>query len=196
MRLPSPPRIPALTREDKEAKLKDFIADALATRIGQSGIQSGTQMVSLVARAVDSPVSTALLAMASDIAAAGIAMRVILFETETLSEDSVQPSLLDVGAIEVRVLNDQRFASAHEQLSLGNGRVWIGDCMRRDPTKRDAFEMYHVDLPAISAHADVSFAKLWQKSAPVSRVLPAAVPADVLLAGQPAANVPPVSTRR
>lgn len=197
MRLPSPPRIPALTREDKEAKLKDFISDALAAGGKSAAAQkSGTQSISLVARAVDSPVATALLAMAADIAAAGIAIRVILFETETLSEDSVQPSLLDVGAIEVRVLNDQRFASAHEQLSLGNGHTWIGDCMRRDPSKRDAFEMYHVGLPAISAHADTSFAKLWQKSAVVSRVLPAAVPADVLLAGQPVANVPPVSTRR
>ncbi len=145
MRLPSPPRIVVVSREDKEAKLKAFIAEAIASR-RETAIDGFGEAFTLVARAPDSPVAQALLAIAPEITAANIAIRVVLFETEPMSEDTINTSLLDVGAIEVRMLTDQRFTSAHEQLVLGAGRVWIGDCMRRDPAKRDAFEMYHKSL--------------------------------------------------
>lgn len=195
MRLPSPPRIPVVSREDKEARLKAFIAEALTAHRERSG-ENAAGNISLVARAPDSPVAKAVLAMAGEIAAANVTVRVVLFESEALSEDAVQPSLVDVGAIEIRMLGDQRFASAHEQLALGFGRVWIGDCMRRDPGKRDAFEMYHTGHDAISGHADASFAKLWHKSTALSRMLPTSVPADVLLAGHPLAGTAPLPTRR
>ena len=103
-----------------------------------------------------------------------------------MAEDVIQPSLLDISAIDVRMLTDQRFAAAHEQLSLGDGRVWIGDCMRRDPAKRDAFEMYHDNNLATAAHATASFAKMWDKSVPLRRVVSASVAASVMLASQPA----------
>lgn len=182
MRLPSPPRIPVVSREDKEAKLKSFIADALAAR--HDGADGFSNAITLVARAPDSPVAQAVLAMAGEIAAANIAVRVVLFENEPMSEDCITQSLLDVGAIDARFLNDQRFASAHEQLVVGDDRVWIGDCMRRDPAKRDAFEMYHTGSNATASHAAASFAKLWDKSITVNRVVSAKVAADVILAGQ------------
>ena len=181
MRLPSPPRIAVVSREDKEAKLKSFIAEALAAR--RDGIDAFGATITLVARAPDSPVAQAVLAMSGEIAAANIALQVVLFENEPMSEDCVTQSLLDVGSIDARFLNDQRFASAHEQLVAGEGRVWIGDCMRRDPTKRDAFEMYHVGNLATAAHARVSFAKLWDKSIAVNRVVSTKVTTDVILAG-------------
>lgn len=194
MRLPSPPRIPVVSREDKEAKLKLFIADALAARRG--GAESFGETITLVARAPDSPVAQAVLAMAGEIAAANVAVRAVLFENEPMSEDSVAQSLLDVGAIDARFLNDQRFASAHEQLVVGDGRVWIGDCMRRDPAKRDAFEMYHTANVTTAAHASASFAKLWDKSIALNRVVSAKVAADVILAGQQPADANGAIPRR
>ena len=194
MRLPSPPRIPVVSREDKEAKLKLFIADALAARRG--GAECFGETITLVARAPDSPVAQAVLAMAGEIAAANIAIRAVLFENEPMSEDSVAQSLLDVGAIDARFLNDQRFASAHEQLVVGDGRVWIGDCMRRDPTKRDAFEMYHTGNVASASHAAASFAKLWDKSIPLNRIVSAKVAADFILAGQQPADANDAIPRR
>lgn len=182
MRLPSPPRIPVLSREDKEAKLKSFIADALAARGECADAFAST--ITLVARAPDSPVAQAVLAMAGEIAAANITLRVVLFDNEPMSEDCVTQSLLDVGAIDARFLNDHRFASAHEQLVAGAGHVWIGDCMRRDPAKRDAFEMYHTANLASAEHASASFEKLWDKSIAVNRVVSTKVAADVILAGQ------------
>ena len=53
-------------------------------------------------------------------------------------------SLLDISCGEFRVLGDPRFGAAHEQLVVGT-HVWTGDCLRRDPNKRDAFEVYHSD---------------------------------------------------
>lgn len=194
MRLPSPPRIPVVTREDKEAKLKSFIADALAAR--RDGAERFGETITLVARAPDSPVAQAVLAMAGEIAAANIVVRAVLFENEPMTEDSIAQSLLDVSAIDARFLNDQRFASAHEQLVVGDGRVWIGDCMRRDPAKRDAFEMYHTGNMTTAAHASASFVKLWDKSIAVNRVVSAKVAADVILAGQQPADASDAIPRR
>lgn len=193
MRLPSPPRIPVVSREDKEAKLKSFIADAIAAR--RERAEFG-ETFTLVARAPDSPVAQALLAMSDDIAAAKIAVRVVLFENEPMSEDCITASLLDVGAIDARLLNDHRFASAHEQLVVGAGRVWIGDCMRRDPAKRDAFEMYHSDNAVTAGHAVASFTKLWEKSLPLNRVVAAKVAADVIIAGQQTPDQGDAASRR
>ena len=182
MRLPSPPRV-VVSREDKEARLKAIISEAVAARRG-----SGLETFTLVARAPDSPVAQALLAMTSEITAASIAIRVVLFETEPMLEDSIQPSLLDVGTVDVRMLTDPRFASAHEQLTLGGSRVWIGDCMRRDPAKRDAFEMYHGADAATADCAAASFTKLWNKSVPLRRVMATSVLANAMLAGHATAD--------
>jgi len=195
MRLPSPPRIAVVSREDKEAKLKSFIADALAVR-RESAPECFNGTFTLVARAPDSPVAQAVLAMAGEIAAANIAVRVVLFENEPMSEDCITASLLDIGAIDARLLNDHRFASAHEQLVLGEGRVWIGDCMRRDPAKRDAFEMYHENQVSTASHAAASFLKLWDKSITLNRVVASKVAADVILAGQQITDQTDVASRR
>jgi hypothetical protein len=187
MRLPTPPRIAVVSREDREAKLKSFVLEALASRHETAHDTFGAT-ITLVARAPDSPVAQALLAVLPEISAAHIAVRVVLFETEPLSEDIIQSSLLDASTVEVRMLADHRFAAAHEQLVLGAGRVWIGDCMRRDPAKRDAFEMYHNGDAAIAGHASASFAKMWDKSVALNRVVPASVAANAMLAGQTASD--------
>ncbi|MBK9078500.1 MAG: hypothetical protein WBP38_02380 [Hyphomicrobium sp.] len=195
MRLPSPPRIPVLSREDKEARLKVFIAEALAARAASVDGSFG-EPFTLVARAPDSPAAQAVLAMANEIAAANVAVRVVLFETEPLTDDNAPASLLDVSAIDTRMLTDLRFASAHEQLVLGQGRVWIGDCMRRDPAKRDAFEMYHDNHASTASHAAASFAKLWDKSVSLTRMVATNVAADVILAGHAAPDNADITTRR
>jgi hypothetical protein len=187
MRLPTPPRIAVVSRVDREAKLKSFVLDALASRDATT-LDTFGETITLVARAPDSPVAQALLAVLPEINAAQIPVRVVLFETEPLSEEIVQSSLLDAAAVEVRMLADQRFAAAHEQLLVGGGHVWIGDCMRRDPAKRDAFEMYHTGDATIASHASASFAKMWDKSVPLNRVVPASVAANAMLAGQTASD--------
>ncbi len=187
MRLPSPPRIVVISREDREAKLKAFISQALASR-REHRLDTFGETFTLVARAPDSPVSQALLAMTDEIAAAKIAIRVVLFETEPMSEETIQASLLDVSTVDVRMLTDQRFAAAHEQLALGRGQVWTGDCMRRDPAKRDAFEMFHDADTATAERASASFVKMWEKSVPLRRVVATPNATGAMLASQPVAD--------
>ncbi len=179
MRLTPPARLVIANRGEKEAKLKTFIVQDLADAAAGS-------TYTLVARAPDSPVAAALMAAAADVAAAHIAIRVVLFETDCFSEDSATTSLLECAHAEVRVLHDIRFAAAHEQLVLSGNRVWIGDCMRRDPAKRDAFEMTHVGDAKAARHTEASFAKLWAAAKPVKPVLSSTVNPAVIHAGQSA----------
>ena len=70
-----------------------------------------------------------------------------------------------------RVLFSQtnpRLADAHEQLVINDAACWVGDCMRRDPSKRDAFECYAPAHPEASRTAAVSFARLWGACEPVT----------------------------
>ena len=180
MRLATPPHLVIASREEKEAKLSAFITDDIA-----AGAAHG---YTLLARAPDSPVARALAAASADLKQANIPVRVILFEIDSVSEEHATSSLLDCEACEFRVLNDSRFAAAHEQLTLSGDRVWLGDCMRRDPAKRDAFEVYHVTDSKAATHAAASFAKLWASAKPLKRVMAATVAPQVILAGQAANN--------
>ncbi len=193
----SHPILPA-NREEKEAKLKDFVLSDLAgSRDGTAS--SPPAFYTVIARAPDSPVVRVLHALANDIAAAGIEIRAILFETEPSFEEAIPAlSLLDISEIDARVLNDARFAAAHEQLVLSPGRIWIGDCMRRDPTKRDAFEMYADSDATAFRHAESSFARVWPHAKPLKTVRGSAGLAhDAVLASQSqsASDGRPVSRR-
>ena len=63
-----------------------------------------------------------------------------------------------------------RLIEAHEQLVLGPETCWIGDCMRRDPAKCDAFENFIEDCGEASGCAIVSFERLWAISEVISAI--------------------------
>jgi hypothetical protein len=67
---------------------------------------------------------------------------------------AAEPAALDY---EVRWARDPRLIEAHEQLVLGAQTCWIGDSMRRDPTKCDAFESYVEGCGEAAGCALVSF---------------------------------------
>ena len=92
-------------------------------------------------------------------------------------------SLLDISCGEFRVLGDPRFGAAHEQLVVGT-HVWTGDCLRRDPNKRDAFEVYHSGDATIRLYAAASFEKLWAAARPIKPVRSGAVAPEIIAAGQ------------
>ena len=183
MRLTSPSLIVVSSREGKLAKIQDFIVQDLASRC-KDPRAAATHTYTLIARAPDSPAAQALQAVLADVTAANISVRVVVLETEPMAEDVIPASLLDLSSADVRLLQDQRFADAHEQLWLGNARVWIGDCMRRDPAKRDAFEVFHTSDAKAAVHAEASFAKLRAAAKPMTRLAPAALAPEVIHAGQ------------
>jgi hypothetical protein len=98
---------------------------------------------------------------------------------------------------EIRWARHPRLVEAHEQLVLGPETCWIGDCMRRDPAKCDAYESYVEGCGEAAGCAAVSFERLWGASEPlVSRT---AHRGGSPRAGQPpaieAAPQPTVGTR-
>lgn len=147
-----------MSRTDKEARLKNFIGEVIASR-GEN--PTGTMCVTLFVRSPDSPVARALLAALSETPSHNV--RCLILIGDTNAEDAAAPSVLDIAGAEFRVLADPGFGPAHEQLTIGPTHVWIGDCLRRDPTKRDAFEIYHPNDSAISVFAIASFNKLWAR---------------------------------
>jgi len=190
---PSPRLIPA-GREEKEAKLRDFISLDLAAR-RESGASTGLVRYTLLARAPDSPVARAISAVMPDLIAADATVDLLLLDLDGFAEEPVRASLLDMHNVDVRLLRDPRFSSAHEQLVLNMRRVWIGDCMRRDPAKRDAFELFHDDNATAATHAAVSFSRMWAAAQPVRRINP--VGPEFVIPGQMAGDsAPNIAPRR
>lgn len=164
-------RLASVICEVKEAKLKGLMARALSWR---KDLPKGGELtcVTMVAKSPESPVARALAASAEDFAAHGIALRVLLSDLEPgfvpLPEGR---SILDISTATIRALTDPRLVEVHEQLVIGNVFTWIGDCMRRDPLKRDALETYDGTNAQRIACARVSFERLWAKGVEMPRVV-------------------------
>lgn len=167
MRSKLPTRIDVVRKEEKEAHLIAFIrADLEAAQVRASAGNGlpAARRYTLVVRSLNSPVALALAGLAAELTAAAVSLRVVV----------VQPVLgADVGLAgseaagiaplvsEARVLRDIRFLDAHEQLWLNDATVWFGDCMRREPGKRDAYECFASDNAELARWAALSFERLW-----------------------------------
>ncbi len=165
MRLKAPDRMDVIKKEDKEARLVAFISKDLAARTDAAGPAASPEYL-LVLRSAESPVARALASEAAAISAAGIAIRIVLVQ---VSPETVDRDVQQIGAFAsgVRIVRDIRLLDAHEQLVLNTATAWIGDCMRRDPAKRDAFEQYADARSEVAAWATVSFNRLWRAGEPL-----------------------------
>jgi hypothetical protein len=177
MRIASPSRLMMTARTDKEARLKDFIGKGLASH--DEGPARDDDLT-LFVRSPDSPVARGLYAAWSEGHAESTRIRILICDTN--SEEPAAASLLDIAGAEFRVLADPSFGPAHEQLIVGRSQVWIGDCLRRDPTKRDAFELYHENDPAIGVFAAASFEKLWERGRPLKPLTSETVSPEIIAA--------------
>jgi len=193
----TPPRMHVVRKEEKEARLTAFVAEQLAVAIACNA--HGRDMT-VLALSFDSPVLKAVAAQAAAIRAAGLRVRVIAVLAEGASD--VVTSLL--AGVDVRSACDGRLLDAHEQLAVGDKVAWIGDCMRREPTKRDAYEIYSADCAESAALAHRSFDRVWsfagqeRPDAVVTqpKIVAAVVPVDVsLVAIADGETAPTVSTR-
>ncbi len=164
-----------IKKEDKERRVSAFLKAHLERR-KLSGARD-TQEFLLVARSSESPVCRAVSAMAPALADAGISLRIVLTSADSgvfHSETSASATLLETSGL--RVLTDTRLYEAHEQLVLDCETCWIGDCMRREPAKCDAYENYSNASAETAKAAAATFEHLWKMStptAPVTRMMPA-----------------------
>ncbi|MCC7250983.1 hypothetical protein [Hyphomicrobium sp.] len=144
-----------IAREEKEARLKAFITRHSDCHRA-AGVAPGVTVYRLLALSVESPVALAVRDLMPELAAAGIRVEA-LFVRES--------SKAKIEGAECRFVSDLRLLDAHEQLVLDRVTAWIGDCMRRDPLKRDAYELYS-ESPVTAGHAARSFAQIWRAAGP------------------------------
>jgi hypothetical protein len=166
MRLRPPLRMSVTRRGEKEQRLGEFIGDYLA-EVQEARSQPRAEIL-LVARSVESPVVKAIAAQAAEIVAAGYSVRMIVAQTDvdTMPRGWTLSDAVEVDC-EVRWARKPRLIEAHEQMVLGPQTCWIGDSMRREPAKCDAYETYIDDCAKTAASAMVSFERLWRTSEPL-----------------------------
>ena len=158
-------RLHGVSNGEKIAKLSDFIASDLNSRSAQ-GLHPAGGCYLLLARSVESPVAQALCAHAARLAVSGIRVKVIFSEADSavrLPAPFALPS-------ECRLARDPRLLAAHEQLVLAPTCAWLGDCMRRDPSKRDAHERFAANCAETATMAIRSFERLWKAAVPFESI--------------------------
>jgi hypothetical protein len=187
MRLRPPLHVSVTRHGDKEQKLKDFILQHIA---GARDTASRFSQIQVIARSLESPVVKAIAGLASEISTAGLSVRLILAQAD---QDTFADAWADAGRVvafdhEIRWARHPRLIEAHEQLVLGPQACWIGDSMRRDPAKCDAFESYVEGCGEAAGCALVSFERLWTACEPlVARGARAGMSADQPMPGVPGA---------
>jgi hypothetical protein len=147
----------------------------------------------VVARSLDSPVVKAIAGLDQTIAAIGGGVRLILAQLDDEAQCLAGTALSC--RHEIRWARHPRLIEAHEQLVLGPNTCWIGDSMRRDPAKCDAFENFVEDCGEAAGCAAVSFERLWFASAPLKGTEAPGLAAAAVAAKGPAAE-PALQTRQ
>jgi hypothetical protein len=167
MRSDSSPANDAAKREQKERGLRQFVESFLAgVEAGPTAGDAGACL--LLARSPDSPVARVVCEFARA-KRLQLPIRVIFTTLETADPRDAGLPALPLFAADIRLVRDPRLLDAHEQLVLGSRTSWIGDCMRRDPLKRDAYEAYSADGRGKALRAIASFERIWRVSSPVPR---------------------------
>lgn len=168
------PFIDIVRLEDKEAKLKAFIRTVVEQSNRSASPVPSDQMVLLIARSVESPVARAVAALVREGTITVPVKSILALVPRENADVGIGETLSALVASSARVVRDARLFDAHEQLVLGSASSWIGDCMRRDPTKRDAYECFGADCSKTAGWARTSFERLWAVCDPL--------PEDVALA--------------
>jgi hypothetical protein len=159
------PIIAVVKKEEKEAKLKAFIAAHLARTISDKTQHAvSDRVVLLIARSHESPVVHALASAVAESGDTPFSLKALILVPEA-SPESAWPAEL-AASISCRTIPDLRMLDAHEQLWLDSETVWIGDCMRREPGKRDAYECYADGCTTTAQFVETAFNRLWDKGQP------------------------------
>jgi hypothetical protein len=169
MSIETPSLLHGLSIAEKVSKLSAFIGDDLDSR-SMHGIHVAGGCYLLIARSPESPVAQALRANAARLSTLGIRVRAIFSEVD--SSNTVHLTAPFSVPSECRLARDPRLLAAHEQLTLTPTCTWVGDCMRRDPGKRDALERFAADCAQTGAHAIRSFESLWRTTLPLFAMPP------------------------
>ncbi len=184
-------RVAKLVRhEEKLENLERFIGCYLDRLSVIAAPAPADRMVTLLARSPNSPAAQALIALSSELRSLDVTLGVIftkLEPAEPLSSwiDLAQPQSHRRAIVCLRWARNPSLLDAHEQMVLGPLMSWSGDCMRRIPESRDAYELYDTCHEQSARRAALSFKAMWEvcEGLPFSR--PLAMPAGLASPGEP-----------
>ena len=165
MRPTDPPFRPFETREERETSLKTFIRDALdETATGR------TDAIAILARSPSSPVVAALLSMSDELAERRVGVSIVLAGGSVAARDETWNLTFSAKLVhEIRLTGNPRVLDGHEQLIVSDRAVWFGDCMRRDPGKRDAFSVSLPNNREAAIASRFAFGALWRSAQSIYR---------------------------
>lgn len=175
---------------EKQENLSRFIGyylDRTSVSVDTDGrVRHGT----LIARSPASPVARALMAVANELNSLHISLEVAFARLEPTEPMAEWAALSQTApgrhpAVILRWAARPPLLEAHEQLVLGLNMSWTGDCMRREPETRDAYELYDTFHQEAAARSTQSFRALWNACQPM--------PASVLGRGQTIASEMPAA---
>lgn len=159
-------------KDEKQAKLTEFTERFLSVRRAQLALDlnaaEGDATCYVVARSSDSPVARVLQALMPEFSAQTIAIKALYALPGDAQPFAAPPSAWSPPRIECRRASDIRLLEAHELLILGPHTAWVGDCMRREPDKLDAYEFYADDCREMAEAALRSFNRLWAMAKPLA----------------------------
>lgn len=130
-------RMHASQKEDREIRLKDLIAKNIALHRTNPIASEYPTVYRLIARSPDSPAARALAHFAEEAESLGIEIEVLFSHS---AGAAIRDETTRLSLSMCRYLSDRRLLDAHEQLVLGTDTTWIGDCLRREPGKRNTYE--------------------------------------------------------
>ncbi|MGI9424881.1 MAG: hypothetical protein ACR2PA_16915, partial [Hyphomicrobiaceae bacterium] len=153
MQTKSPPRMEVVKCDEKVSKLTNFVIEYFDRRTAETSDADQDELL-VIALSAASPVIRALKSAAGQRDLGCVSARLIL---ANVSDTEIQNELRDLGRLEVSWARNARLLDAHEQLVLSDSTCWTGDCMRREPSKRDAFECFADDCRETAVWARTSF---------------------------------------
>ena len=163
MQTKSPPRMQVVKCDDKQEKLISFIDEHLERQMS-AGDFSTKDEIQIVALSAFSPVVHAIQHFVDREEMQGVKIKLIVADT---SSDEFLKQLSAFQSISVRWAQNIRLLDANEQLVLSDNCCWTGDCMRREPSKRDAYECFADHCEDTARWARISFERLWSVSLPL-----------------------------
>lgn len=165
MRATPPPFKPFETKEEREANIRSFIEAAM---VGEP--DGRADAIAVLAVSPESPVAKALLSISDRLADRGLGAAIVFAGGATAAKDETWSLSFSARFLhEIRLTTHPRILDAHEQIIVGSRAHWYGDCMRRDPWKRDAYASFTPDDPHATRTARANFSRLWERAQSIYR---------------------------
>ncbi len=143
----------------------------------QKDTNPAARQVTIIALSPLSPVIQAMCAMREFLSARQVCVQVVFSDVDPeralgsawevisfLSKEREHGEL-------IRWASSQEILEAHEQMILGQHMCWLGDSMRREPGRRDGFDIFDMDAPHTCRLGVQLFAAMWKFAKPLPKWL-------------------------